>query len=413
MFNIFSQNSGIDALLSESKRMLEKSASQDLSIKQPTAALSPKVKEIFENLSGAIHNYKKRVEYDIMKYQLANEALHTGLWDMEVIGGDPVNPNNTFVWSDQFRRMLGFTNESDFPNKLNSWSDRLHPEDKERALNAFAAHLTDTTGKTSFDIKYRLKLKNGDYGYFRATGDTVRDDKGRPLRVAGLLLDLAEEKRMAELDKQFMEKFTGYTDIIGNITQLVESATRTQGLAKDSEEISIEGGKIIDRTAEEMIVIANSVSEASRVIGSLGEASQQISAVVQVIKDVADQTNLLALNAAIEAARAGEQGRGFAVVADEVRKLAERTSSSTNEISQMIGKIQEAANDSVNEMHRVVNQVQNGQALAEDAGERIRSIRDAVQKVTAAVTEISIALREQSAASNELVAQMSQRSTGI
>ena len=200
-----------------------------------------------------------------------------------------------------------------------------------------------------------------------------------------------------------------------SITTVSDGAQQTHLLADESEKISIEGGQIIDQTATEMTRIAESVVEASRVIESLGQASQQISAVVQVIKEVADQTNLLALNAAIEAARAGEQGRGFAVVADEVRKLAERTTSSTSEISSMIEKIQQAAGNSVNEMQRVVKQVELGQTLAKDAGERIHGIRDAAHRVTNAVTEISVALKEQSSASTEIaqhveqIAQMSDK----
>jgi methyl-accepting chemotaxis protein len=187
-----------------------------------------------------------------------------------------------------------------------------------------------------------------------------------------------------------------------SINTVSGSAGDAQAMAKSAGNISDQGGDIIDKTAAEMGAIARTVAQASEVIQALGNESQQISSVVQVIKDVADQTNLLALNAAIEAARAGEQGRGFAVVADEVRKLAERTAQSTGEISAMIGKMQLSAAEAVEEMNLVVKQVESGQTLAQDAGERIQAIRAETGKVFAAVTEISCALKEQSEASLDI-----------
>ena len=89
----------------------------------------------------------------ITRFELINQASSVGLWDMTVIAGDPVNPKNEFWWSQQFRTMLGFTDEHDFPNVLESWSSRLHAEDKDRVLTAFAAHLNDHSGATPYDIE--------------------------------------------------------------------------------------------------------------------------------------------------------------------------------------------------------------------------------------------------------------------
>ncbi|MDR1888255.1 MAG: methyl-accepting chemotaxis protein [Zoogloeaceae bacterium] len=187
-----------------------------------------------------------------------------------------------------------------------------------------------------------------------------------------------------------------------SINTVANSAGDAQGMSQHAGETATEGGQIIERTTSRMGEIAGTVTRAAEVIRVLGEESQQISSVVQVIKEVADQTNLLALNAAIEAARAGEQGRGFAVVADEVRKLAERTAQSTGDISTMIGKMQVSAREAVEEMERVVQQVGEGQSLAEEANERIHAIRDGANRVSEAVTEISNALKEQSQASQDI-----------
>jgi methyl-accepting chemotaxis protein len=186
------------------------------------------------------------------------------------------------------------------------------------------------------------------------------------------------------------------------INTVSSSAGDAQGMAQHAGEIAKEGGDIIERTTAGMGAISESVTGASSVIKRLGEESEQISSVVQVIKEVADQTNLLALNAAIEAARAGEQGRGFAVVADEVRKLAERTAQSTGDISGMIGKIQIAAKEAVTEMERVVTQVGDGRVLAQQAHEHIQTIQSEASKVFGAITEISSALKEQSQASQDI-----------
>jgi methyl-accepting chemotaxis protein len=187
-----------------------------------------------------------------------------------------------------------------------------------------------------------------------------------------------------------------------SVNTVTHNASEARGMAEEAGAVSEEGGRIIAGTGEEMSAIARIVSDASRVIETLGAESHQITGVVKVIKEVADQTNLLALNAAIEAARAGEQGRGFAVVADEVRKLAERTAQSTGDIGTIIAKIQKSAAEAVEEMSKVEKQVDSGQTLTQKAGEHMKTIQTEARKVCAAVTEISNALNEQNQASHDV-----------
>ncbi|MCK9388678.1 MAG: methyl-accepting chemotaxis protein [Sulfuritalea sp.] len=182
---------------------------------------------------------------------------------------------------------------------------------------------------------------------------------------------------------------------------LASQAEDVQRVSAESSEHSTLGGDVIHATADEMGHITTTVNESSRIIQDLGAQSNQISQIVNVIKEIADQTNLLALNAAIEAARAGEQGRGFAVVADEVRKLAERTSKSTQEIAAMIGTIQTGTRLATQSMETAVTRVAEGAAKAQQAGDAINQIKSGVDHVVSAVNEISASLKEQAQSNSE------------
>ena len=187
-----------------------------------------------------------------------------------------------------------------------------------------------------------------------------------------------------------------------SIGHVAENAHGAADITRQSGETAKRGTDIIVRAAQEMEKIATSVQTVAQTIAELGDQAEQISSIVTVIKDVADQTNLLALNAAIEAARAGEQGRGFAVVADEVRKLAERTAKSTHDIREMIDSIQGRAQIAVAAMETTVVQVGAGGALANQANDAIDQISAGAAQVAEAVNNISSALREQGKVTDEL-----------
>ncbi|NRH44835.1 methyl-accepting chemotaxis protein [Pseudomonas sp. MS15a(2019)] len=202
-----------------------------------------------------------------------------------------------------------------------------------------------------------------------------------------------------------------------SINHVSDNAGEAHDLSSQSGRLAQDGGQTIQASVDSMKSIAGTVQSSATRIGELGEHSERVSSIVSVIKGIADQTNLLALNAAIEAARAGEQGRGFAVVADEVRQLAQRTTNSTQEIAAMIEKIQAATQAAMSDMEVGVRQVNGGVDLANQVGEAVVSINNSSDKVVRVVNQISLSLREQTAASHDVartverLAQMAQQNS--
>lgn len=192
------------------------------------------------------------------------------------------------------------------------------------------------------------------------------------------------------------------------VQQVSESSSKASEASRKAAETARHGGAIVNETLAKMQVIAESVRSTANRVEELGKSSDQIGRIIGVINDIADQTNLLALNAAIEAARAGEQGRGFAVVADEVRKLAERTTTATKEIAQMIETVQQGTKQAVGAMEDGTRQVEEGVRTTSKAGEALREIIQMSEQVGDMITQIATAATEQSVATNDINRSMDQ-----
>ncbi len=195
---------------------------------------------------------------------------------------------------------------------------------------------------------------------------------------------------------------TAAQEMSATITEVARNVSSASEAAMEANRVAVSGGDIVARTIESMNGISRTASESSVIISNLGSRSHEIGNIINVIDDIADQTNLLALNAAIEAARAGEQGRGFAVVADEVRKLAEKTMKATKEIGEMISAMQTETGRAISSMESEVSAVNAGARLAGEAGDALKNIIDRVSVVTSMVHNITTALEEQSAATEQI-----------
>ena len=212
------------------------------------------------------------------------------------------------------------------------------------------------------------------------------------------VLDRTAKDQLSQVD----QIASSATEISQTIVDSARNASNASEMAREATSIADKGKSTVRKTVDAIVAISDSVRESSHTIEELGKSSLEIGKIVAVITDIADQTNLLALNAAIEAARAGEQGRGFAVVADEVRKLAERTSTATREITEKIRDIQEQSSISVNAMGKSSRQAEAGVTLADDAAKGLDEIVSANQKAMDMIQRIAAATEEQSAVSEDI-----------
>ena len=279
-------------------------------------------------------------------------------------------------------------------------------EQVEKAANRLAE------GDLNARVDYRAKDEMGHIANtvnhmaenFRSTVNEVKDAISR-LAAAAEETSVVTAQTTAGINQQTTETSqvaTAMTEMSATVQEVAKNAVEAAAAAQEADATFDEGKQVIDRVINSIGELSTEVEAAASVIQQLEVESKNIGSVLDVIKSIAEQTNLLALNAAIEAARAGEQGRGFAVVADEVRTLAGRTQDSTKEIEEMIGKLQAGANNAVKVMATGKEMTQVGVDQAALAGEALVTINAAVERISGMNTQIASAAEEQSTVTEEI-----------
>jgi twitching motility protein PilJ len=217
-------------------------------------------------------------------------------------------------------------------------------------------------------------------------------------------------RHLAESAQHQAQRISTATTAINQIASLMDTVSKDSAESADVAERSVKiasrGAEVVRETISGMDSIRDQIQETSKRIKRLGESSQEIGSIVELINDIAEQTNILALNAAIQAASAGEAGRGFAVVADEVQRLAERSASATKRIETLVQTIQSDTNEAVNSMEQTTAEVVAGARLAEDAGSALGDIERVSHDLSALIQNISTQARQQSTAATDISVSM-------
>ncbi|TAL83225.1 MAG: methyl-accepting chemotaxis protein [Rhodanobacter sp.] len=259
----------------------------------------------------------------------------------------------------------------------------------------------DITGAIADSVNYAIDELRSLVTTINETSEQVSSSAQETQTTARHLADAAEQQA-----QQISSATSAINQIVSSMDVVSKDSAESASVAERSVKIASRGAEVVRETISGMDSIRDQIQETSKRIKRLGESSQEIGSIVELINDIAEQTNILALNAAIQAASAGEAGRGFAVVADEVQRLAERSTSATKRIETLVQTIQSDTNEAVNSMEQTTAEVVAGARLAEDAGSALGDIERVSHDLSALIQNISSAAREQSSAATDISVSM-------
>lgn len=451
--------------------------------------------QLVEAINRLINHYNSKIINESKNLKLINTVISSGFWYMIMDNSGEIK---NVIWSDEFRHLIGYTGLQDFPNKLESWSDLLHPEDKAYTLSSFNACIKDYSGKTPYDLEYRLLTKNNGYKWYHAKGIVLRDSSGKPLQITGIFTDITEERnnrielesliqRYKALDTVLIEgalfmqikngnpmnpentvwysnqirqllgyknetdfpnqlnswidvideegkqeslsNFIGYIQDYSNqspliveikmihkngskkwfksITNVIYNSDKTPNivataiediteLKKTKEDFQLNIGNHIINLTDSLKGITVSVEEASAKMQHISAEQKNISDdakkaeqkvnesinIINLIQEIASSTNLLSLNAAIEAAHAGAAGASFSVVAEEVRNLANTSKNTTKKISDSLLDMQ-------NSIKNILSKIMEIDSLVTEQNANMKEINISVDKINTMADKIN------------------------
>ena len=458
----------------------------------PSSLELPGSNEIQRQLNRVIGLYYDRILWENHNVHLVNETISSGLWNMDIGAGNQVI---AAYWSDDFRHMIGYSDIHDFPNKLESWSDLLHPDDRERTLGLFVQALEDRTGQTKYDLEYRLKTRNQGYRWYRAAGNVQRDQQGQAIQFIGIFVDInAEHESKVALDRilkrysaidhvttqgsfyiklqarvlESQENIAWFSDpfrkqlgfldeeefpnqirlwldrihpedlpdflrtvngcvaqqsgileieyriqhrngnylwmqavvhvdrdtegneltvvgVVDDVTQLHNTRelveqnmnTHVHSLSDCLEKIN----QTIVENTQAMQLVMDRQMELAQILKDAQEQMVRTDQAVSDIQNISRQTNLLSLNASVEAARAGAAGKGFAVVAEEVRNLAQNSDTVSKKISADLSQMQQYVRDVSQQFGRLNEEISNQDIKMSSIQQIVTEIDDTVASV--------------------------------